>query len=450
MNMHCASRLGWIRSSKEASPHAPEELADPAQADSAASGSAPGGARAAASTRIRPRKPRAGAAFCFLAAALLLALPATVGAQVRGALVLSESSVAINEEMDGDTAQYTVRLNTQPASEVTVVVATGDEDIAQVSTDNTPTTSVTLTFSTNATGDNAWGIEQTITVTGVNDNVDNPGGSRVVEITHTPSGGGYGTGDAKTVQAWVGNVGDAVGWRFVELAGDLNTAQVVNQVEIGDEDGGTVAYRVVLNSEPTSDVTVAIESDDPSTATVSPTSLLFSPDATKSNAWSAAQTITVTGVNDNVDNPPVDGTNDGRLARITHTPNGGGYDYIEPRSIEVTVMDNDGGDDAVPLVPDTEDLVGLTLTPNTTGTDDAPLEVDDEDGGRATYTVRLNTMPTATVTVFAESEDSSSATVSPLVLTFTRANWDNPADGNGYRRERRRGQPADHGWRQRR
>ena len=54
----------------------------------------------------------------------------------------------------------------------------------------------------------------------------------------------------------------------------------------------------------------------------------------------------MTGVNDNVDNPPVAGGDDGRLARIIHTPNGGGYDYIEPHSsIEVTVLDNDGGDD---------------------------------------------------------------------------------------------------------
>ena len=418
MNMHCASRLGWIRSSKEASPHAPEEVTDPAQAGSAASGRASGGARASAPTRIRRRKPRAGAAFCLLAAALLLALPATVGAQVRGALVLSAASVTIADEDIDDTATYTVRLNTQPASKVTVVVATGDEDIALFGTGDTTTTSVTLTFGT----DN-WDDTQVVTVRGVNDAVDNPGGSRVVEITNTPSGAGYGTGDAKTVQAWVENDGDAVGWGFVVLAGDLNTAQVVNQVEIGDEDGGTVAYRVVLNSEPTSDVTVAIESDDPSTATVSPTSLLFSPDATKSNAWSAAQTITVTGVNDNVDNPPVGGGNDGRLARIIHTPNGGGYDYIEPYSIEVTVLDEDGGDDEVAV---TEDLVGLTLTPSTTGNDDEPLKVDDEDGGRATYTVRLNTMPTATVTVFAESEDSGVATVSPLLMTFTRANWDNP------------------------
>ena len=255
--------------------------------------------------------------------------------------------------------------------------------------------------------------------------MDNPGGSRVVEITHTPSGGGYGTGDAKTLQAWVLNGDDddddAVGWRFVELAGDLNTAQVekVEKVEIGDEDGGTVAYRVVLNSEPTSAVTVTVESDDPIAATVSPASLTFAPDE-----WEMAQTITVTGENDNVDNPPIGDTTgpDGRLARIIHTPNGGGYDYIEPYSIEVTVLDNDGGDDAVAEIPDTEDLVGLTLTPSTTG-DDEPLEVDDEDGGRATYTVRLNTMPTATVTVFAESADTSIATVSPLLLTFTRANW---------------------------
>ena len=416
MNMHCASRLGWIRSSKAASPHAPEEVTDPAQAGSAASGRAPAGARAAASTRIRRQWPQAGAAFCFLAAALLLALPATVGAQMRGALVLSQTSVEIDDE-DLGTAPYTVRLNTQPASEVTVVVATGDEDIALVSTEQsgTFTTSVTLTFGPERPED--WGV-MSVFVRGVDDAVDNPGGSRVVEITHTPSGGNYRTGDAKTLQAWVLDDNDAVGWTFVESSGTRND----NQVEIDDEDGGTVTYTVELSSEPTSDVTVTVESDDPSAATVSPTSLIFSPDATKSNAWRTVQTITVTGVNDNVDNPPVDGTNDGRLARITHTPNGGGYDYIEPYSIEVTVMDNDGGDDEI---PDTEDLVGLTLTPSTTGSDDEPLEVD-EDGGRATYTVRLNTMPTATVTVFAESEDSSTATVSPLVLTFTRANWKQP------------------------
>ena len=409
MNMYCASRLGWIRSSKEASPHAPEEVTDPAQAGSAASGRAPAGARAAASTRIRRRKPHAGAAFCFLAAALLLALPATVGAQVRGALVLSKSSVEINE--NGVPAQYTVRLNTQPASEVTVVVATGDEDIAQVSTvntDNTFTTSVTLTFDRDT-----WKTPLPVFVQSQDDEVANPGGSRVVEITNTPSGAGYGTGDAKTVQAWVVNDDDPVNWEFSE-----------SSLLIDDEDGGTNTYTVVLlNSEPTSDVTVELESDNPSAATVSPTSLTFSPDAEDGNGWRTAQTITVTGVNDNVDNPPVDGTNDGRLARITHTPNGGGYDYIKPHSIEVTVMDNDGGDDVVAATPDT---VGLTLTPSTTGNDDEPLKVDDEDGGRATYTVRLNTMPTATVTVFAESEEWSTATVSPLVLTFTRANWNQP------------------------
>ena len=324
--------------------------------------------------------------------------------------MLSAASVTIAE--NAGTATYMVRLNTQPASEVTVVVATGDEDIAQFGTGD-PTTSVTLTFGT----DN-WDDTQDVTVQGVDDEVDNPGGSRVVEITHTPSGGGYGTGDAKTLQAWVLNGDDpdddAVGWTFLDL-----TDQAVTDVEITDEDGGTVAYTVRLNSEPTSAVTVTVESDDPSAATVSPASLTFAPDE-----WGMAQTITVTGENDNVDNPPIGDTTgpDGRLARIIHTPNGGGYDYIEPYSIEVTVLDNDGGDDAVAEIPDTEDLVGLTLTPSTTG-DDEPLEVDDEDGGRATYTVRLNTMPTATVTVFAESADTSIATVSPLLLTFTRANW---------------------------
>ena len=335
--------------------------------------------------------------------------------------------VRINHEKNGSTQQYTVRLNTQPTSKVTVVVESRDKGIALVNTNESDTfmTSVSLTFSS----DDDWNTPQDVFVLGVDDRVDNPGGSRVVEITHTPSGGDYRTGDAKTLQAWVLNDSDndAVGWRFLDseevTIADEDGVTIAGEdgVTIADEDGGTVAYAVELKSEPTSDVTVTVESDDPSAATVSPTSLTFTPDE-----WDTPQTVTVTGVNDNLDNPPVGDADDGRLARIIHTPNGGGYDYIEPLSIEVTVQDNDGGDDAVEPTPGTKkDTVGLTLTPSTTG-DDEPLEVDDEDGGRATYTIRLNTEPTDVVTVYAESQDTSISTVSPLLLTFTRTNWDKP------------------------
>ena len=97
MNMHCASRLGWIRSSKEASPHAPDELTDPAQAGSAASGRA---TRIRPSRRLADRTPRAPArhrakrsGLLLLAAAALLLIPALAYADVPVATITGDGVV---------------------------------------------------------------------------------------------------------------------------------------------------------------------------------------------------------------------------------------------------------------------------------------------------------------------------------------------------------------------
>ena len=46
-----------------------------------------------------------------------------------------------------------------------------------------------------------------------------------------------------------------------------------------------------------------------------------------------------------------------------------------------------------------------------------------EAGGTATFTVVLNTQPTANVTIGLSSSDTTEGTVSPASLTFTTANW---------------------------
>ena len=61
------------------------------------------------------------------------------------------------------------------------------------------------------------------------------------------------------------------------------------------EAGGTATFTVVLNTQPTADVTIALSSSDTTEGTVSPASLTF----TTAN-WNVAQTVTVTGVNDAV------------------------------------------------------------------------------------------------------------------------------------------------------
>src|SRR5206468_3708670 len=59
------------------------------------------------------------------------------------------------------------------------------------------------------------------------------------------------------------------------------------------EAGGTATFTVVLNSQPTADVSIVLSSSDTTEGTVLSTSLTF----TSAN-WNVAQTVTVTGVDD--------------------------------------------------------------------------------------------------------------------------------------------------------
>src|SRR5213079_2317905 len=61
------------------------------------------------------------------------------------------------------------------------------------------------------------------------------------------------------------------------------------------EAGGTATFTVVLNSQPTANVTIAVSSSDAAEGSVSPTTLTFT-----AGNWNVAQTVTVTGVDDAV------------------------------------------------------------------------------------------------------------------------------------------------------
>src|SRR5260221_326012 len=61
------------------------------------------------------------------------------------------------------------------------------------------------------------------------------------------------------------------------------------------EAGGSATFTVVLNSQPTADVVISVASSDATEGIVNVSTLTFS----VAN-WNAAQTVTVTGVNDQV------------------------------------------------------------------------------------------------------------------------------------------------------
>ena len=77
---------------------------------------------------------------------------------------------------------------------------------------------------------------------------------------------------------------DTAGFTVIESGGSTNVG----------EDGSSDTFTVVLNSEPTSDVVLAISSNDTDESTVSTGSITFT-----SGNWDTPQTVSVTGADDN-------------------------------------------------------------------------------------------------------------------------------------------------------
>ena len=126
------------------------------------------------------------------------------------------------------------------------------------------------------------------------------------------------------------------------------------------------SYTVVLTSQPTGAVTVAVTSGDTAVATVAPATLTFTADN-----WNQPQTVTATGMF-----TPDDGVDNGRNTTIQHAATGGGYDSIT-RSVTVNLYDNFS--DVTPTFAD-----GATIPVQTYAdgvTPDAPLTLPVATGG---------------------------------------------------------------------
>ena len=303
----------------------------------------------------------------------------------RGVAV-SPTSVTLAE--DGGTATYSVALTSQPTGPVVVTPGSAESHIATVSGP--------LTFTP---GD--WSTPQTVTVTATDDDIDNS--DWTTTIVHSVAGADYNGVPAADVAVTVTD-NDARG--VTVSARSLSAAEA----------GGTASYTVVLESMPTGAVTVTPASSDGSVAAVSGP-LTFTADD-----WSTPQTVTVTGVDDDLVNDP------DRGAAISHTVAGGGYGRVPADNVAFTALDDDeaSGDDDEASGDDDADSDDETDSDETPGVAVDPTSLSaTENGGTATYTVTLDSEPTGAVTVTPASADTSVATVSGP-LTFTADDWSTP------------------------
>jgi large repetitive protein len=162
------------------------------------------------------------------------------------------------------------------------------------------------------------------------------------------------------------------------------------------EAGTTAAFTVKLTSKPYGNVSIPVTSSRTAEGTVSTSTLMFTP-----LNWNAAQTVTVTGIDDSV----ADDNQSFLIVLGTSTNTDTKDKALDPQDVALLNLDND--------------IANFLVTP-TTG-----LQTT-ESQGTATFTVKLLSQPSANVTVNVASNASTEGTASPATLTFTTVNWNAP------------------------
>ena len=306
----------------------------------------------------------------------------TRGVTVTGvSLTMDEADKAGTANTREDQASYTVVLDSEPTDGVRIDLTA--PDMVTLSP-----TSLTFTRSN-------WNQTQTVTVTAVDDAIDNAGDARTGNITHAVVEGDSDYAGVAAAAVAV-TVNDDDGTPVVTL--ELDPASIA---ESGDGNSTTVTASLSGASSQAITLTVAATAVSPAAAgdfTLSGTTLTIAAGATESTG-----TVTITAVDNDVD-----AANKTVTVSATAT---GGNGIANPADATLTITDDD--DRGISVSP-----VALTLAE----VDDPLTESATEH--QKTYSVKLDSQPTGTVTVNLSSGDTTIAMLSDTSLEFTASDWD--------------------------
>ena len=289
-----------------------------------------------------------------VAAQLTIANDDTSGVRV------SPTSLTVRE---GERKFYSVALTSEPTSDVVLTV------------DVPANAGFTVSPGTVTFGPRSWGWKR-VYVTGIED--PDADDEPAAEISHSLS-----SSDTK----YAGAASDNVAITVKDIA---SASVVVAPTELGIGEGGSDAYTVVLDTQPTGDVTVTVSGFAGTALTLDKTTLTFT-----TSDWNVEQTVTVTAGQD--DNAAEE------IIPLANTVSGGGYDGITADSVVVTVTD--------------DDTAGVTVRPT------AITVVGDRSNE---YTVVLETEPAGDVTVTIAGVTGTDLSLDQTTLTFTDQDWDTP------------------------
>ncbi|MDM8528025.1 Ig-like domain-containing protein [Anaerolineales bacterium HSG24] len=293
-------------------------------------------------------------------------------------VVLSRSSFKLDE---GENDTFLVKLTTDPTANVTVAFTSTN---ARCTVSASPVTGI-LNAANRTTG-------ITATVIAVANQIDDGDTSCPIQVGATSTDGDY-NNISDDVTVAVSDDDDA--GIEVTTTGDLVTT----------EKGVTEIFNIVLTSEPTDTVTISLSTDDPTEGTVT-SQVTF--DATN---WDTAQTVNVTGVDDDETDGNIDYT------VIISPATGGGYDGLKAGGDAESHKPGTGVEVIVVWVNnEDDDTIGFSLS-KTDGLNTS------EAGEKDSFTMQLNTKPFAPVIVNVTSSNLGEGTASPSQLVFSSTNW---------------------------
>ncbi len=319
-------------------------------------------------------------------------------------VVVSLARVGTGALTEGDTVEFTVTLGRAlVAGEIVDVplkvsgenVTTGDWSLAEKS--GATNTGVTLSGETTATPlvrfSGAGAQTATLELTAATDGASE--GNETFTIALGPDGSGTNGFDRTSLGTNVGGGANphATANSFDVVVTDGITGSLTfSPTSVTVVEGETATYTVVLDTEPTGNVAVAISGASLGDhLSVNPNVLRF----TTSN-WNRPQTVTLSATDD------PGGDDDTKT--LLYWASGGGYDPVTGM-LPVTVKD----DDVASLV---FSRTSLTLV---------------EGGRSAAYTVRLGMAPSGTVTLTPTKTGDNDITISPDgALSFTTTTWNRP------------------------
>ena len=281
------------------------------------------------------------------------------------AIILSETSRTVGEGTS--TVTYTVALNAEPASNMTVNIVSNNTDVTVGDS--------SLDFTTMN-----WETTQTVTIEAAEDD------DAVIDmavLTHST------TTNSRD--------GDSYGATTLDVNVTENDSRGVTISQTTDRavgEGAQFTYTIVLDSEPTGPVSVNIGESNPNAVMLAPKTHTFVQSGTF--AWNVPQTIRVMGQDNIIDHPS------DLISTITHTLSAASSDYASETAgfFVVTVTDND--------------TVEVVITRQS-------LTV--AEGDNDVYFVSLRTRPSSGAVVVVLSDNHDEIMASPAMMTFDTNNY---------------------------